>query len=103
MWLRPWDRGPGGGAWRPGVRAEAQSCIDPWRRSCLASRSTQDSLFSSIIRGSSSGAGDGLLGVGGDGAAANQRALEPMGNAESRGLFGAAATLDDHDGGHDKA
>jgi hypothetical protein len=100
MWLCPWDRGPGAGAWRPGVRAEAQSCIDPWRRSCLAGR---DSLLSSIIRDSSSGAGDGLLGVGGDGAAANQRALEPVGNAESRGLFGAAATLAHHDGGHDKA
>lgn len=54
----------------------------------------QDSLFSSIIirdSSSSSGAGDGLLGVGGEGAAANQRAVEAVGNAQSRGLFGAAA------------
>ncbi|KAG9679904.1 hypothetical protein KCU87_g174, partial [Aureobasidium melanogenum] len=63
------------------------------------------SRFALLVNNSrfSSGAGDGLLGVGGDGAAANQRALEPVGNAESRGLFGAAATLALHDGGHDKA
>jgi hypothetical protein len=59
---------------RPGVRAAAQSCIDPWLLSCVAGQSTV-ALSMNNSRFSSGRAVLGGSGQGAAGAAANQRRL----------------------------